>query len=199
MKWAGWILRLTAGRLTFVAALAGVLFVPQFGHADDALWALLKGGEQVVMMRHATAPGPNDRPDFRLDDCSTQRNLDERGREEARRIGAAFRARNIPVSAVRSSQWCRCLETARLAFGRVEAWPPLNSFFNDRSREPLVTPEVRALAGRRPEGGNLVLVTHNVNIQAVTGISTLSGEMVVLTPQPDGAFSIAGRLPPSKL
>jgi phosphohistidine phosphatase SixA len=167
--------------------------------ADEALWALLKIGGQVVMIRHATAPGGGDPPGFRLDDCSTQRNLSEDGREEARRIGAAFRTRGIPVGRVLSSQWCRCLETAQLAFGRAEPWPALNSYFNDPARDARHTPEVRQLAGRRPGNGNLVLVTHNFNIRAVTGISPASGEMVVLTPKGDGTFTIAGRLPPSAL
>src|SRR5947207_568298 len=86
--------------------------------ADDALWDLMKRGGQVILMRHANAPGIFDPPGMRFDDCRTQRNLDEQGRAEARRIGAAFRALSIPVDDVRSSRWCRCMDTAKLAFGR---------------------------------------------------------------------------------
>ena len=146
-------------------------------------------------MRHAsTDPAAGDPPGFRLDDCATQRNLSAAGREEARRIGAAFRARGIPVGRVLSSRWCRCLETARLAFGAVEPWPALDSFFGDRSREPPQTQAVRALAGDHPQAGNLLLVTHGFNIRALIGILPAPGKMVVLTPQGNGAFQVAGRL-----
>lgn len=167
--------------------------------ADDALWALLKGGGQVVMIRHGTAPGIFDPPGMRLDDCATQRNLDEQGRDEARRIGAAFRARAIPVDKVLSSRWCRCMDTARLAFGRVEHWEPLDGALPASALEARRTPQVRALASKPFTGGNIVLVTHNFNIRALTGLSTLSGEMVVLTPGGNDTFTIAGRLAPSGL
>ncbi|HEV8640372.1 MAG TPA: histidine phosphatase family protein [Methylomirabilota bacterium] len=184
-------------RWLLAALLVGI---PTSAPAEDALWDLLKGGGQVVVMRHAsTDPGVGDPRGFKLDDCATQRNLSAAGREEARRIGAAFRARGARVGRVLSSRWCRCLETARLAFGRVEPWPPIDSFFEDRSRELAQTRAVRALAGERPAGGNLVLVTHQINIGALTGVYPVSGEIVVLTPQGGGEFRVAGRLPPSAL
>src|SRR5688572_17565050 len=96
-----------------------LLSLPSTALADEALWSLLKKGGQVVLMRHAvTTPGVGDPPGFRLDDCSTQRNLTDAGRQDARRVGAAFRARNIVVESVYSSPWCRCVETANLAFGK---------------------------------------------------------------------------------
>ena len=186
--------------MRFVAlALALVLLGAAPAAADDALWALLKGGGQVVMIRHAYAPGVFDPPGARPDDCATQRNLDAQGRDEARRLGEAFRSRAIPVGAVRSSRWCRCLETARIAFGRVEPWPMLNGFLNDRSQEKPRTAEIRALASRPFTGGNIVLVTHMTNITAVTGLKVISGEMVVLTPTGDDTFRIAGQLAPDAL
>jgi phosphohistidine phosphatase SixA len=141
-------------------ALALVLLGAAPAAADDALWALLKGGGQVVMIRHVYAPGVFDPPGARPDDCATQRNLDAQGRDEARRLGEAFRSRTIPVGDVRSSRWCRCLETARIAFGRVEPWPMLNGFLNDPSQEVPRTAEVRALASKPFTGGNVILVTH---------------------------------------
>jgi broad specificity phosphatase PhoE len=155
-------------------------------------------------MRHAvTTPGVGDPPGFRLEDCATQRNLTEAGRDEARRVGAAFRERGVPVGGVRSSRWCRCLETARIAFGRVEPWRAarqlLDSIFDDRSQEPERTRAVRALAGTRPARGNFVLVTHAVNIRALAGISPAPAELVVLTPDGGGRFRVAGRLAPSEL
>jgi phosphohistidine phosphatase SixA len=171
---------------------------PPAGAADDdRLWSLLKGGGQIVLIRHAsTVPGVGDPPGFRVEDCATQRNLSEAGREEARRIGAAFRQRGVPVGQVLSSRWCRCLETARLAFGSVEPWPALDSFFADRSREPEQTRAVRERAGQPAGPGNLILVTHQVNITALTGIVPSQGELVILTPR-DGGFTVAGRLSPA--
>lgn len=183
-------------RSSGLSALVVLLLLSPAAAADsEALWALLKGGGQVVLIRHAsTHPGVGDPVGFRLDDCATQRNLSAAGREEARRIGAAFHARSIPVGRVLSSRWCRCLETARLAFGAVEPWPALDSFFGDRSREPQQTQAVRALAGERPPSGNLILVTHGFNIRALTGILPAAGEMVILTPQGNGVFQVAAQL-----
>ncbi|PYN61066.1 MAG: histidine phosphatase family protein [Candidatus Rokuibacteriota bacterium] len=151
-------------------------------------------------MRHAsTDKSVGDPPSFRLDDCATQRNLSAEGREDAQRLGAAFRARAIPIGRVLSSQWCRCLETARLAFGEPTPWPALNSTFRNRELEPERTREVRALAGERPSGGNLVLVTHQLNIAALTSVYPAEGELVVLSPLGGGRFRVAGRLQPDTL
>jgi phosphohistidine phosphatase SixA len=181
------------------SALTCLLFgMPAVAAGSEALWALLRSGGQVVVIRHAsTDPGVGDPQGFRLDDCGTQRNLSPAGREEARRIGEAFRRRDIPIVRVLSSRWCRCLETARLAFGTGEAWPPLDSFFSDRRRESEQTKAVRALVGDPPARGNLILVTHQVNISGLTGISLASGEMIILTPTGSGSFQVRGRLAPT--
>lgn len=178
-----------------LAALA--LMAPRPAVADDALWDLLRAGGQVVVMRHAaTDRSLGDPPGFRLDDCSTQRNLSEEGRAQARRVGAALASGGVPIGRVLSSQWCRCLETARLAFGTAEPWPALNSFFRDRTLEGERTREVRALAAERPGKGNLVLVTHQLNIGALTGVYPMEGEFVVLTPLGQGNFRVAGTMKP---
>lgn len=167
------------------------------GAADEALWRLLEGGGQVVLLRHATTePAVGDPPGFRLDDCATQRNLTDAGRAEARRIGAAFATRAIPVARVLSSRWCRCLETARLAFGSGEPWEPLSSLFADRTRQAEQTRAFRTLAGEKRTGGNLVLVTHGANIMAFVGANPAMGGMVIVTPQGAGSFTVAGHLPP---
>ena len=187
-------------RVVGFAGLVVVLVLLGLGSARAAepVWDVLRGGGQIVMLRHAsTEPGLGDPPGFRLDDCATQRNLSEAGRAEARRIGAAFLRRAVPVARVLSSRWCRCVETARLAFGRVEPWSPLDSFFDDRSREPQQTRVVLALIAAPFTGGNLILVTHQVNITALTGIVPATGEMVVLSPEPGGKFRIVGRLGPA--
>jgi phosphohistidine phosphatase SixA len=191
----------TAGRVSVLAVLIALALLVAHPPAEaangDRLWALLKGGGQIVLIRHAsTVPGVGDPPGFRVEDCATQRNLSEAGREEARRIGAAFRERGIPVGEVLSSRWCRCLDTARLAFGSVKPWPALDSFFDDRSREPEQTRAVRERASQPLTRGNLILVTHQVNITALTGLVPSQGEMVMLTPR-DGGFTVAGRFNPA--
>ncbi len=103
-------------------------------------WSVLRGTGKVVLMRHAIAPGTGDPNEFRLDDCSTQRNLSAEGREQARQAGEQFRKRKIPIKQVLSSQWCRCLETAKLLnLGEVKPEPALNSFFRDYSTEDIQT------------------------------------------------------------
>jgi len=164
--------------------------------ADEGLWQRLAAGGQVVLLRHGTTtPGVGDPTGFRLDDCATQRNLTEAGREESRRIGAALKARAIPVERVLSSPWCRCLETARLAFGSAEPWEPLSSLFADRTRQAEQTRAFRTLAGAKRAGGNTILVTHGANIVTFVGVSPAMAEMVIVTPQGNGTFTVAGRLP----
>jgi phosphohistidine phosphatase SixA len=186
-----------------IRLLLGRLLPPLFfwacavqAHADDALWARLREGGLIVMMRHATAPGVGDPPGFRLGDCATQRNLSAEGRAEARRIGEAFRRNRVPIDEVRSSEWCRCRETAELAFGRYTAWPPINSFFADRVTEPQQTAATRALMAGWQGKGNLVLVTHQVNISAASGSFASPGEVVVIQPAGAGRLEVVGRLRP---
>jgi broad specificity phosphatase PhoE len=175
--------------------LAGVVGTP-VAWADEALWKLLQGGGQVVLVRHAvTDPGVGDPPEFRLDDCKTQRNLSDEGRREAQRLGDALRARQVPVAKVLSSPWCRCLETARLAFGTpAESQPALSNLFGRPERAAQQVAELRRIVQRPPERGNLFLVTHGSTTHALTGVSPGTGEMVILTPQPGGGFRVAGRL-----
>ncbi len=171
------------------------LLLPGLADADEAVWGALKRGGLVVLIRHAvTTPGAGDPPGMRLDDCGTQRNLTEDGRRHARRLGEAFRARGIAVDRVLSSPWCRCLETARLAFGAVEPWPPLGNLFGLPENRDAQVREIRALAGERRAGGNLVLISHGSTILALTGVSLDTAEMVVIAPEGDGRFSVTGRL-----
>ena len=180
--------------LALALLLLGALADP--ATADEGLWRRLAAGGQVVLLRHGTTtPGVGDPTGFRLDDCATQRNLTEAGREESRRIGAAFKARAIPVERVLSSPWCRCLETARLAFGSAEPWEPLTSLFADRTRQAKQTRAFRALAGEKRTGGNVILVTHGANVVAFLGVSPAMAEMVIVTPQGNATFTVAGRLP----
>src|SRR3972149_40283 len=123
--------------VSFLAILFVLVGLPDAARADEALWELLQAGGQGAGIRPASpGPGFGAPPGFRLDDCSTQRNLSEAGREESRRIGAAFRKRGVPVDRVLSSRWCRCLETARLAFGGAGPAAPPAARFPDRRPGP---------------------------------------------------------------
>ncbi|GAB3676158.1 histidine phosphatase family protein [Salinisphaera aquimarina] len=166
--------------------------------ADDnaALWRGLANGDYVALMRHASAPGYGDPEDFTLGDCATQRNLSAAGRAQARAIGARFRAHGIDAAVVRSSQWCRCLDTARLLdLGAVIATPALNSFFSNRAQGAAQTETVRALLAEAGTRQPTVLVTHQVNITALSDVFPASGEIVVLQPSAT-ALDVVGRIAP---
>jgi phosphohistidine phosphatase SixA len=164
----------------------------------QAGWQLLQRGETglVVAMRHAIAPGTGDPANFKLGDCSTQRNLSAQGRTQAQQIGAEFRNRNIKIARVLSSQWCRCLETAKLInLGKVEPLRTLNSFFSDSSKEARQTATIRKLiVDNRNTKGAVILVTHQVNITAITDILPPSGEAVILKSDGQGKIQIVGRI-----
>ncbi|MGL5115804.1 MAG: histidine phosphatase family protein [Beijerinckiaceae bacterium] len=163
--------------------------------ADEAALATLSDGA-VVLIRHATAPGGGDPPGMRLGDCATQRNLDAAGREQARRIGEAFRARGITVGRVVASQWCRALDTARLAFpDAAREEPAFNSFFGERGEEAARTAAGRAILSAWGGPGVLVVITHQVNITALTGIFPASGEAVAARWDRDaGKLMVMGRI-----
>lgn len=149
--------------------------------SQDELWNKLRDGGNILMIRHAqTVPGFGDPPGFRLNDCSSQRYLSDDGREQSRRMGDRFQKEEVPIGPVLSSEWCRCYETAELAFGRYELWPPLNSFFNDYSTQDEQTQSVITRIQSFAGEGNLVLVTHQVNITALTGKAVSQGEAVVV-------------------
>lgn len=151
---------------------------------EATLWEKLQqphGTLYVVLLRHALAPGNGDPANFQLDDCTTQRNLSDEGRAQAERIGQAFRDRSVQVSQVLSSQWCRCLETAELmGLGEVVPFPPLNSFFRDRSTAEAQTEAVREHVAQAKNPGVIIMVTHQVNITALTDYVPHSGEAVVM-------------------
>jgi phosphohistidine phosphatase SixA len=175
-------------------SLLALLSLPSPALADETLWSLLEKGGQVVLMRHAvTTPGVGDPPGFRLDHCSTQRNLTDDGRRDARHVGAAFRARGVVVENVLSSPWCRCVETANLAFGKAEVSTALSNLFTHPENRDQQVREMRELIAA-PRVGNRVLVSHGSTIAALTGVSLDTAEMLVVTPQGGGQFVVNGRL-----
>jgi phosphohistidine phosphatase SixA len=176
--------------------LAVLLALAPLAHADDALWAKLKAGGNVLLIRHAaTEPGLGDPPNFFLGDCKTQRNLSEAGREEARRLGRTLKWRAVAVSEVRASRWCRTLETAELAFGHPPVpWEALDSLYKDPDREAERSRAVAALIATVRPPQNVALVTHNFNIRALTGISPSTAEIIVVRGE-GGKVVVVGRLP----
>jgi len=189
------LLRLLAlgGAATAFGSVAREPVMPARAEAGDLVWEALAAGGHVVLVRHAEAPGVGDPAGFVLEDCSTQRNLSAGGREQAVRIGEAFRAHGVAVDQVLTSGWCRCIDTASLAFGRAEVWPPLHSFFSNSATERAQTREVREYIAAWAGPGTLVLVTHQVNITALTDIYPASGEVIVLAPERAGGLTIVGR------
>lgn len=177
-------------------AISALLASGRLVAAERDLWQRLQEGGYVLLIRHAaTHPGIGDPSGFRLAVCSTQRNLSDQGRRDARAIGVAFRERGIPLGPVLSSRWCRCLDTARLAFGRVEEAPMLDSLFRDseaaaRAKTREVLDRAAAWRGNK---ANLVLVTHDVNIRALVNEYVSQGEIVVARPGPD-RLEVLGRL-----
>jgi hypothetical protein len=165
--------------------------------ADEPTAALLRAGGVVLALRHALAPGTFDPPQFALGDCSTQRNLSDEGRAQARRIGQWLASRQLQPAAVRSSPWCRCMDTATLAFGRAEAWAALGSprgaseGTNAESLQALA--QAVATASGRP-GRFDVWVTHQFVLNDLVGVATSSGEGLLLRAGTDSKPQVLARL-----
>ena len=186
-------------RAALIAALPLVGWAPVAWTAgDDAVAARLRVGRVAVLLRHSiTDPGIGDPPEFRLDSCSTQRNLSAEGRAQARRIGAWFEARGLVPARVRSSAWCRCIDTGTLAFGRAEPWLALNSFFGEAGARDRQSGELGAALPRIAAGAFEVWVTHQVNITALTAEFVQMGEAcVVERPAPGAPIRVVGRFSP---
>ena len=174
-------------------ALAGVVASAARAQADA--WALLKQPGHVAFMRHSDAPGYGDPPRYRLDDCTTQRSLSDKGRAHARRTGEAFRAHDVAFDRVLTSPWCRCKETARLAVGtEAEVFAPLSNLVG---RPEHRDPQVKALKAYLAALGadtRMLFVTHGIVINALTGVSPASGEIVIVKVGRGGEPKVAGRL-----
>lgn len=144
----------------------------------------LSDGEHVLLMRHADAPGYGDPPGYQLEKCSTQRNLGEKGRQQAILIGQWLTKQGIQSAHLLSSPWCRCLDTARLLDkGTVHVSPALGSFFDDMSLEKQQTIALEKLIQtqlRKSSNIPLILITHHVNIQAYTGEVINVGDMILV-------------------
>jgi len=148
-------------------------------------------------MRHATVGQVGDPLALKLDDCSVQRNLSQKGKSEAEHTGRAFRDRSVPVAEVLSSRYCRTRDTARLTFGRATTWQPLDLLVavDEQERDARTETVAKRIADHVGES-NLVLVTHSPNIDALTFEMVETGGFLVLKPDGDGSFDIVGRYTP---
>lgn len=173
-----------------LVVLSLALFSPLVRSAT--LLTALMDGQHLLMIRHADAPGFSDPPGFRVSDCTTQRNLGERGRRQARALGAWLAKEGIVSARMLSSPWCRCMDTATLMDkGVVRAEPPLGSFFQDMNQAGSQTVALQRLLAtemRASPWKPLVLVTHQVNISAYTGQSVGQGDVMLVRVAPDGSY-----------
>ena len=152
-------------------------------NASEQVWNLAKEGDKIILIRHSLAPGGGDPPGFKIDDCDTQRNLNRKGINQSKKIGKLFKKNKIPVDQVLSSQWCRCKDTAKYAFGNLKEFTALNSTFQSpyNKNEPKQLKELYNFVKKWDgKGKNLVLVTHYSIITAVTNAVPSSGEIVII-------------------
>lgn len=181
---------------SIIALILGVAAVFNVGAAEadnDRLLKALATDNHFALMRHALAPGNGDPANFKVDDCKTQRNLNDDGRTQAATIGEFLRSNSELTLDVYSSQWCRCMETAvLLEVGDVTPMPELNSFYADRSTADSQTQAT--VDWLRTVALPVVLVTHQVNITALTGVYPSSGEIVVMKRESNGSLVVAGSI-----
>jgi len=182
---------------TLLLFLAQILLAAPALADDAAVWAALRKGGNVALMRHTDAPGaPGDPPGFRIDDCRTQRNLSAQGRSDARAVGERLKAQRVAIAKVQSSPWCRCVDTARLmGVGAVQIEPAFSNVvvLNDRVAE--LTEAGRAVINAWKGPGTLLVVTHGANIAVLTGgPNPATGEIVVVGTQGSGTLREIGRL-----
>jgi len=188
-------------RLPTVLVILTCLF-SQSAYANElAIWDKLQGTNPkgyVLLLRHTLAPGVGDPENFKLNDCSTQRNLSQVGREDAKSVGDWLKRREIKIARVESSRWCRAKETAQLLdIGRVRLNPNLDSLFDSQDpAKAIQTVRVKKqIVDWRNKSGLLVLVGHFVNIGAVTGVGVGSGEGVLVKADSKGKITVVGLTP----
>ena len=162
-------------------------------NASEQAWNLAQEGDKIILIRHSLAPGGGDPPGFKIDDCKTQRNLNRKGINQSKKIGKLFKKNKVPIDQVLSSQWCRCKDTAKYAFGNFKEFTALNSTFQSpyNKNEPKQLKELYNFVKKWDgKGKNLVLVTHYSIITAVTNAVPSSGEIVIT----DKNFEVLGTI-----
>ena len=149
--------------------------------ANENIVEILKKGGNIIFIRHAIAPGNGDPQNFDISKCATQRNLSKDGELQALKIGKFFKENDIKLTKVLSSEWCRCKDTAKIAFGNYETKNFLNSFYDERflkNKDKQIL-DFQKFIRNWNKTGNLVLVTHYVVISEILDLTTSSGEIVI--------------------
>ena len=162
-------------------------------NASEQAWNLAQESDKIILIRHSLAPGGGDPIGFKIDDCKTQRNLNREGINQSKKMGKLFKKNKIPIDQVLSSQWCRCKDTAKYAFGNFKEFTALNSTFQSpyNKNEPKQLKELYNFVKKWDgKGKNLVLVTHYSIITAVTNAVPSSGEIVIT----DKNFEVLGTI-----
>ena len=168
------------------------LFSSQINATEQA-WDFTREGNKIILIRHSLAPGGGDPAEFKIDDCKTQRNLNRIGINQSKKIGKLFKKNNVPIDQVLSSQWCRCKDTAKYAFGNYKEFTALNSTFQSpyNKNEGKQLKELYNFVKKwNGKGKNLVLITHYSIITAVTNAVPSSGEIVIA----DKNFKVLGTI-----
>ena len=167
--------------IKFLIIIFITINLPIKAESNQNLIAELKKGGKLIFIRHAYAPGGGDPENFNLYDCNTQRNLSQSGRDQAKKIGNFFKDNKIPIDKIFSSEWCRCKETASIAFNKYEIKNFLNSFFSSQFAKNKV-PQMKKLKNfikNWDENKNLIFVTHYVVISESLNYTPSSGEIIV--------------------
>jgi phosphohistidine phosphatase SixA len=181
-----------------MSILLGALSGPLESNAQDgAAIAVLRENGAVALIRHGDAPGgTGDPPGFNLNDCSTQRNLSGKGKQQAVRMGQRLKAERVRIGKVLSSPWCRCMDTAKLlGLGRVEVADTFSNASVLQGRSAALASGARQIIGSWRGPGALLVVTHGVNIAALTGVRPAQGEMVIVKAEPGGKVRSIARIP----
>ena len=164
----------------FLILLFFLSFYDQVQSNENLVDSLKKGGK-IVFIRHALAPGGGDPDNFKLNDCSTQRNLNQDGIEQSKKIGFFFKENKIPIDKVLASEWCRCKDTAKYAFKNFKTFDALNSFYDEKfaANEAKQIKDLKNYIKNWDSDENLVLVTHFVVISSILNIGASSGEIII--------------------
>ena len=178
--------------ISLLLSLLFFLFTSQLIASDQA-WNLAQEGNKIILIRHSLAPGGGDPAGFEINDCKTQRNLNKKGINQSKKIGKLFKKNKVPIDQVLSSQWCRCKDTAKYAFGSYEEFTALNSTFQSpyNKNEGKQLKDLYSYVNKwNGNGKNLILITHYSIITAITTAVPSSGEIVIA----DKNFKVLGTI-----
>tara|TARA_X000000368_G_scaffold41974_1_gene30284 strand:- start:41 stop:592 length:552 start_codon:yes stop_codon:yes gene_type:complete len=170
----------------------GILNFSNNALSDDRILNSLKEGKKLIFIRHAIAPGNGDPNNFNIKDCSTQRNLNKNGIKQSKKIGLFFKKNKIKIDKILSSEWCRCIDTAKYAFENFETFDALNSFYDEKfaANETRQINDLKKYIKNWDSDKNLVFVTHYVVISSILNTGSSSGEIIIS----DKNFNIIGSI-----